>query len=314
MPALKLAGRPQGGSVAGTLPMLSHLSMGAPPYAHFAEGGMHRRATPWQPRAPASQGTGSCAQWPGFHEESHFGYVTTARSRVLVLCTAVRRRGTPSSREARRSSATAATRTRVAVVGQGGGSQADPLPRRLPVRQPEAAGTFGVASSTLMGCLGCARLAFLALRGVDPGWPRYWSSTRSEVYAFFVLGKHYRYAAGGPRALPEVLCRVGETLTDRTRRCIFGPAAARILYALQWGLPLKCAQATESRELKVRRPTGRGRRLDSAAPALWQARLPTLRAGPENQSQLRLPPARPLRVLHSVLSIDGWTDALTVPR
>ena len=102
------------------------------------------------------------ALWPGFHEESHFGYVTTACGHELLTCTVVRRRGTPSSREARRSSATSTTCTSVAVVRPEGGSQVDLLPRRLPVRQQRAAGTFGAATRALMGCFGLARLAFLA--------------------------------------------------------------------------------------------------------------------------------------------------------
>ena len=109
------------------------------------------------PRTPTLQGAALLGRLrlaqPCFHEESHFGYVTTACGRVPCTCTDVRRRSTPSSREVRRSSATATTCTDVAVARPEGGSQVDLLPRRLPVRQAESSRDFRSHHSGIDGLL-----------------------------------------------------------------------------------------------------------------------------------------------------------------
>ena len=256
-------------SVAGTLPVLSHLNAGAPPYAHFAGSGPPRQATP---------GTVGFSRRKPLWLRDH-----SLRSRAVHLhgCTPTQyaqQQGGPALFSNYHHLYQSCCRP------AGGGKSGGP-PAALPPCTPAASSRdFRSRYPGTDGLLWLARLTFLAPRGgPDPGWPRHWPSTRSKVYAFFVLGTHYRYAAGGPRALPEVLCRVGETLTDRTHRCIFAAVEARVLYAFSGAF-----HSGARRQRKAGSKRGGGLRAEDGvwtAPRQHFGRLrglPQLRSGPQN--------------------------------
>ena len=179
----------------------------------------------------------------------------------------------------------------------GGGKSGGPL--AAPPSSINWAGTFGAAPRALMGhCtrrsvepgsayahyyLLCGRLPHLAL------WP-------TLIPPLLLYTFMYRYAmAGGPRALPEVLCRMGRpmrTVLSADSNDFRTPV--RPCTPSSGGLStLGCAGNESWATFKGRRPSGRGRRLDSAWPGL-QLRL-----------RLRLTPSKPPTTSWS----SRWADA-----